>query len=162
MEKILVIGGSNSINSINQWFAKELAKQENVDYIDTRELNIPYYNRDIEETSGIAQEVINLYNKLHDYNKLIIISPEYNGYASSFFKSITDWLSRYERFYLENIDLVIVSVTPGKAAGASVRESLTKMLSFTKANILGDYGIGEFDQTKDHSDDIKNILKMFK
>jgi len=161
MEKILVIAGSNCSHSINQWFAQEIAKNDNVDFLDTRKADAPYYSIDIQEKEGIVPKIIELYNKIHSYKKLIIVTPEYNGYVSSFFKSITDWLSRYERFYLENIDVVIVSVTPGARAGASVRESLSKMLSFTNANILGDYGIGDFDNTKDYSKDITNILAMF-
>jgi NAD(P)H-dependent FMN reductase len=160
--KILVIAGSNSSMSINQSIASKLSLLDNVDYYDTRLLDAPYYSYDIETSSGIPQEIISFYDKIHQYSKLVLVCPEYNGYTPSFIKSILDWLSRYNRFYLENIDLVIVATTPGKAAGASVRSMLKTMLSFTNANILGDYGIGEYDPDKDYSKELKEIVAMFK
>ncbi|MDL2211369.1 NAD(P)H-dependent oxidoreductase [Erysipelotrichaceae bacterium OttesenSCG-928-M19] len=162
MNKILVIAGSNGSHSINQWFAKRLAEHPQVDYLDTRELNAPYYNMDIEESTGYPQEIITLYDKIHDYGKLIIVSPEYNGYTPPFLKSITDWLSRYERFYLDGIDVVIVAVSPGQKGGASVREMLTTMLSFTNANILGSKGIPNFLETNDYSSEVEEIVNLFK
>ena len=162
MSKVLVIAGSNGSKSINQWFAQKIAENDNIDYLDTRKLNAPYFSMDIEETTGIPKEIIELHETIKKYGKLIIVSPEYNGYMPAFLKSITDWMSRRERFYLEDIDIVIVAITPGKRAGASVRETLNTMLSFTKANILGDFGIANFDFENDYSKEISEIINLIK
>lgn len=161
MKKILVFAGSNCKNSINQWFAQELANNDNVDYFDTRTLDIPMYNKDIEET-GFPIDVIKFYELIRKYNKVVIVSPEYNGYPPSFFKNILDWVSRYDRFYFDKIDIVITAVAPGKKAGASVRDSLSTMLSFTNANEVGNKGIAHFDQSNDYSKDFEEIINYFK
>ncbi|MDR1781691.1 MAG: NAD(P)H-dependent oxidoreductase [Bacilli bacterium] len=159
MNKILVIAGSNASDSINQDLAKKIALNENVDYIDTRTLNIPLHNRDLE--INFPSSVIDFYHKIKEYQNLIIVTPEYNGNLSSFFKSILDWLSRHDRFYLDNINVIILSASPGQTGGASVRESLKNMLSFTNANIIGTIGFKEYDITKDYSKEIKKIINLF-
>lgn len=159
MNKTLVIGGSNSSESINQKFGLALAKQAQYDFIDTRDLNIPMYSIDLENV-GFPTELIEFYNKLKEYKNIVIVCPEYNGYAPAFFKSITDWLSRYERFYFENQNVFIICVTPGKRGGSSLRESLSTMLSFTKANIIGTYGIASYEPDKDYIKENQEIIAL--
>lgn len=161
MKDILVIAGSNGSHSINQWFAQKLGEIENVDYLDTRTLNLPYYCMDIEETTGIPQEIIALHETIKKYSKLIIVSPEYNSFAPAFLKSMHDWLSRHERFYLEGIDLILVAVTPGKKAGASTREMLNTLFGLANANVVGSYGIADFNYDNDYTKEIAEIMKIF-
>lgn len=162
MKEILVIGGSNSPVSINQCIAKEIGENARVDYYDTRNLNAPYYNKGIEKHEGFPQEILDLHKMIHQYKKLIIVTPEYNRYFSSFFKSIIDWFSRLERYYFKDVDIYIVAVTRGKRGGSNVREALKFMLSFSGANIIGDVGIAHYDESNDYSQEIKEIVSQFK
>lgn len=162
MKEILVIAGSNASDSINQDLAQKFAQNSRVDYYDTRTLNAPYYNRDIENNEGFPKEILDFHRLIHNYKKLIIVSPEYNGYFSSFFKSILDWFSRYERFYFEGVEIFIVAASPGKRAGASVREALTAMLSRSNAVLLGDKGFGQYDVNIQYYDEINEIIAKFK
>lgn len=161
-KEILVIAGSNASDSINQNLAQKIAKDPRVDYYDTRTLNVPYYNRDIENNEGFPKEIVEFYNLIHSYKKLIIVSPEYNGYFSSFFKSILDWLSRYERYYFDQVEIYIVAASTGKRAGASVREALTSMLSRSNAILLSDKGFGLYDINEDYTQEINEIISSFK
>lgn len=155
----LVIGGSNSSTSINQAFGQNLAQQAKYDYFDTRTLDIPLYSIDLENVC-FPDSLIDFYNRLKKYRNIIIVCPEYNGYAPAFFKSITDWLSRYERFYFENQNIFIIGVTPGKMKASSVRESLSKMFGYTGANILGTYGVGLYDEQADYTKTNEEIINM--
>lgn len=162
MKEILVIGGSNSPVSINQCIAKEMSSHPRVDYFDTRTINDTGYNKGIEKNEGFPQDIIALYDKIHQYKKLIIVTPEYNRYFSSFFKSILDWFSRYERYYFQDVEIYLVAVTRGRRGGSSVREALKFMLSFSGANLIGDEGISQYDESNDYSKEIEAIINNFK
>ncbi len=162
MKEILVIGGSNSPVSINQCIAREIGEDPRVDFYDTRTLNAPYYNKGIEKNEGFPKEIVDFYDMIHKYKKLIIVTPEYNRYFSSFFKSILDWFSRYERYYFQDVDIYIVAVTRGKRGGSNVREALKFMLSFSGANLIGDIGIAQYDESNDYSKEIQEIISNFK
>lgn len=162
MDNILVFAGSNAKDSINQWFANELGKQDGVDYLDIRKLDLPMFNSDIQETTGIPNDVKMFYDKIRSYKKIILVSPEYNGYTPAYLKSLLDWLSVIERFYFDSINLCIVAVTPGQKGGASVREMLSKMLSFTKVIEVGNIGIPHFKAENDYSKEFEQILNVFK
>lgn len=162
MEKTLVIAGSNSANSINQWLASELGKINDVDYFDIRLLDVPMYSINIENSTGYPQPILDFYTKLRTYKNIIIVSPEHNGYTPAYFKSFLDWISRVERFYLKDINLVIVSVVPGKKAGASVRQMLSTMLGFAGAHEVGNFGIPHFNSDNDYTEQFNDIINCFK
>ncbi|MDR3214690.1 MAG: NAD(P)H-dependent oxidoreductase [Bacilli bacterium] len=159
MKKILTIAGSNATDSINQDLAFKLGQHEQVDYLDTRTLNIPFYNRDLEV--NFPNEVIALYNKIKEYDNLIIVCPEYNGNPPAFLKSILDWLSRHDRFYLDNINVLILACSSGQTGGASTRANLSNMLSFTNAKLMDTIGFKEYDINNDYEEEIKNIIALF-
>ncbi len=56
--------------------------------------NVPLYNFDVEERSGIPQPVAELKQAIAAADGLVIASPEYNNSIPGVLKNTLDWLSR--------------------------------------------------------------------
>ena len=146
--KIIAFAGSNSQNSINrQLVAKTAAffKDYDVDILDLRDFDAPIYS-DIIEEEGIPRTILALREKLNTADAFIISTPEHNGFTSAFFKNILDWLSRIDRKTFGDKPVLFMAASPGGRAGQSVRENLLKLMPRWGADILVNYGIGNFNE----------------
>lgn len=128
MSKIIAFTGSNSSTSINdqllQYTLNSLVK-ESVDYIDLKTLSIPIFSEDIEKTSGIPDDIKSLKVEIDAASALIVSVNEHNGTMSSFFKNITDWLSRTDPKYLKDKKILLLGTSPGQG-GAKFSLDYTK------------------------------------
>ncbi len=155
---IFTIAGSNSASSINQEVAREIASRLCCFYYDSRRIDIPVYNRDL----NVVSEIANLYNLICEYETIVFVIPEYNGSLSSFFKNIVDELSIYNRKFLENKQVFIVSATPGKLGGASVRKNVEVMFKHFGADVVKTYGLAEYESLSKNSRQVEDIAKDIK
>ena len=145
MKKTIAFSGSNSSKSINQQLIKSVATlKQDIDVIDLRDYDIPIYSSDIEEASGIPENIVKLKVTLDQYERIIISTPEHNGLMPAFLKNILDWLSRHNMKYFDGKELILLSTSPGKGGGASALLALEKMLKYTGATITNKLIIGEF------------------
>lgn len=145
MNKIIAFAGSNSSKSINQQLIQYIATHNNnIEVIKLTDYNIPMYSEDLEEKNGIDNEVIRLNEKLSETNKLIISVAEHNGNLSAFFKNILDWLSRNNRNFLQNKEIILFSTSPGGQGAVSALNITKKMLPFFGATITSVTSIGNF------------------
>lgn len=145
--KIIAFAGSNSKNSINRLLIAKTASLvafAEVEIIDLRDFDAPIY-QDIIEEKGIPQNILKLRAKLNEADAFIISTPEHNGFTSAFFKNILDWLSRLDRKTFGDKPMLFMAASPGGRAGQSVRESLIKLLPRWGANVISNYGIGNFN-----------------
>ncbi len=147
---------SNSKTSINREVAKKINERLDLNIVEITEEAIPMYSPQL-EAEGIPEEIKRIYEIIKSDNKLIIFTPEYNGYTTPYFKNIFDWLSRVEHAFLTDIDVKIVTVTPGSTGGASVRKILSESLPFFGAKSVEDYGLGDF-YTKVEEDNLTEDL----
>jgi len=148
--KILAFGGSNSSKSINHKLLIYVAKQINEVQIEVMRLtdfNIPLYGIDIEKSEGIPIGVVDLYKKIQEAQGIIISVAEHNGNVTAFFKNVIDWLSRYNRTFLESKKLLLLSTAPGQRGGASALAATQKMLSYFKGDLVTSYSLGNFYKT---------------
>ncbi len=152
---ILTIAGSNSKSSINQEVARRIAEMMNIDYFDSREIDIPIYNRD----NNVSGEIVKLYDLLLKYTKIIFVLPEYNGNFSSFFKNIIDELSIYKRDFLNDKKIFVVCATPGGLGGKSVISVSKNTFPHFGAEVVQTYGIAKYQDMKTNLVDIENIVK---
>lgn len=144
--KILAFAGSNSSKSINHRFIKYIVNNfydHNVDVIRLTDYDIPLYSIDI-ENKGFPQEVIRLHSKIREADGLIISVAEHNGNITAFFKSIIDWISRYDREFLKDKKWLLLSTAPGKRGGASALAIAKKTLDYFKGNLVGTYSLRNF------------------
>lgn len=155
---IFTIAGSNSSVSINQEVAREIASKLCCFYYDSRRIDIPVYNRDL----NVVSEIANLYNLICEYETIVFVVPEYNGSLSSFFKNIVDELSIYNRKFLENKKVFIVAATPGSLGGQSVRANVETMFEHFGATVMKTYGIAKYESLSVNAREIEDIAKDIK
>jgi len=145
--KILAFAGSNSSESINHQLILFLVNQINeleTEIIRLTAFNIPLYGIDIEKSEGIPKGAIDLYNKIQEAEGIIISVAEHNGNVTAFFKSVFDWLSRYNRSFLEGKKIMLLSTSPGAKGGASALALTQKALSYFKGELVTSYSLGNF------------------
>jgi chromate reductase len=146
--KIIAFAGSNSKNSINRQLIEKTAsffKDEEVEILDLRNFDAPIYS-DVIEEEGIPASILALRKKLSNADAFILSTPENNGFTTAFFKNILDWLSRLDRKTFGDKPVLFMSASPGGRAGQSVRENLSKLMPRWGADILVNYGMGNFNQ----------------
>ena len=148
--KILAFAGSNNSESINHQLIKFVEKQINdveIEILRLAEYNIPLYGIDIEKNEGFPKGVIHLCDKIQTAQGIIISVAEHNGNVTAFFKSVIDWLSRYNRTFLESKKILLLSTAPGPKGGASALAATQKMLSYFKGEFVTSYSLGNFFET---------------
>jgi len=145
--KILAFAGSNSSESINHQLILFLGKQINeveIEIIRLTDFNIPMYGIDIEKNEGIPKGVIDLCDIIQTAQGIIISVAEHNGNVTAFFKSVIDWLSRYNKTFIEGKKIMLLSTSPGAKGGASALAITQKMLSYFKGELVTAYSLGNF------------------
>ena len=145
--KILAFAGSNSTESINQQLILYVGKQikeAETEILHLTEYNIPMYGIDIEKNEGFPKGIIDLYKKIQEAQGIIISVAEHNVNVTAFFKSVIDWLSRYNRFFLEGKKTLLLSTAPGQKGGASALAITQNTFSFFKGELVSSYSLGNF------------------
>ncbi len=170
--KILAFAGSNSSESINhkliQFVGKQINKVE-IEIILLTEYNLPMYGIDIEKNAGIPKDVIDLCDKIQSADGIIISVAEHNGNVTAFFKSVIDWLSRYNKTFLEGKKILLLSASPGQRGGASALAITQQILSRFKGELITSYSLGSYHKVfKDGKiidveieETIKQHIKLF-
>lgn len=155
---------SNSKTSINREVANKINEKLNLNIIEVKEDEVPMYSPQV-EAAGIPDEVQRIYDLIRTESKFIIFTPEYNGYTTPYFKNLFDWITRVEHGFLKDIDVKIISVSPGSMGGASVRKILSESLPYFGAKSVDTYGVGDFyTKVEDESisEDLDKIVEFIK
>ena len=95
--KILIIGGSNSRNSINRKFAGYAASlfgNNTSELVDLSQMDLPLYSVDKESETGIPELVFEFAKKIDNTDLIVLSLAENNGSFNAGFKSLIDWTSR--------------------------------------------------------------------
>jgi chromate reductase, NAD(P)H dehydrogenase (quinone) len=96
---ILVFAGSARAESLNKKLAAAAARSAEaagaeVTVLDMGEYRLPLYDGDLEDGSGVPEEVRTLKQMFARADGFLVASPEYNGSLSPLLKNLIDWLSR--------------------------------------------------------------------
>jgi len=93
---IVGISGSLRKNSFNAGLLRAAAEMVSagtqMSIVSLRE--IPLYDGDVEEASGIPASVQQLKDKVSSSDGLLLVTPEYNNSIPGVFKNAIDWMSR--------------------------------------------------------------------
>jgi chromate reductase, NAD(P)H dehydrogenase (quinone) len=147
MKKTIAFAGSNSSISINHQIVSYVATlSENTEVIRLTNYETPIYSYDIEKENGVPVGIIDLNNKLATADRLIISVAEHNGNLTAFFKNIIDWLSRNDKNFLNNKDIILLSCSPGAKGAASSLAIATNMLPRFGAIITASISIANFEE----------------
>ncbi|MEM6889282.1 MAG: NAD(P)H-dependent oxidoreductase [Pseudomonadota bacterium] len=154
--KILAFAASNHSNSINRqlvnYAAGRLAQMQpsvQIEYLDLNDYEMPIYSIDREKADGIHSSAKAFYEKIGEADALLIAFAEYNGFVTSAWKNIFDWMSRIDMKIWQDKDAVILAATPGSRAGANVLNSQETLAPFFGMNIKGKFGVGLWNDSWD-------------
>ena len=120
--KVVAIAGAMRTKSLNKRLLKlaiEVLEKEGVevDLVDLRELGIPFYDGDVEESSGLPASAQELVARIAAANGLVIASPEYNFSVPAVLKNAIDWVTRAKPMPLRGKTAVLLSASPSLVGG---------------------------------------------
>lgn len=155
---IVAFGASASKDSINKQFAIHAAQQFEGKKIilDLNDYPLPLYNIDVETEMGIPENAKSFYSQIQSADLLIISLAEHNGNFTAAFKSLFDWMSRYESNIFANKQLFLLSTSPGGRGGLSSLQTALSRFPIHGASILGHFSLPKFQENFNPSDGILN------
>ena len=117
------------------------ASASSVNLVDLNAYPLPYYNQEIEESTGVPQSALLLKEKFDSANALILASPEYNFSMPGHFKNTLDWLSRCKpQQPFKNKPILLLSASPAMAGGNrglwELRQPLEALGAFVFPNMF--------------------------
>ena len=146
MKRILAFAGSNSPTSINHQLiecaASKITEHE-VEVLQLKTLHLPMYSIALEK-EGFPEDVELLHEKIRAVDGLMISVNEYNSNVSGFFKNLIDWLSRFNRQFLEGKKLLLMSTAPGKRGGASALEYVKNQFPRFGGEVVESFSLPNF------------------
>lgn len=152
MAKILAFAGSNSSTSINYELVKytvSLLETQEVQLLKMSHFPFPMYSEDYEKENGFSNSLIELKNDIAESDGLIISVNEHNGNPSVYFKNLIDWLSRLERKFLNEKNILLMSTSGGKRGGGSSLEVAKNLLPWFGAKVAATFSLPSYYESFD-------------
>jgi NAD(P)H-dependent FMN reductase len=154
---VAVLVGSLRADSVNRKIAEKLAANApegvTVEIVDGLE-RIPFYNEDIDNPTDIPAAAAHLREQVAAADRVLAVTPEYNGTMPAVLNNAIDWLSRpYGAGALVGKPFAVVGTTPtpyggqwahadaarsARIAGAVVLEDLTVSQPAVEVDVLND------------------------
>ncbi len=98
--------------------------------------DIPFYDGDVEASSGLPASVVALREKIAAADAVIISSPEYNASISAVLKNAIDWCSRPPSQPFSGKPMAIITSSPGATGGIRAHMHLRQVLGNIGALVL--------------------------
>lgn len=155
--KILAFAASNSRKSINRSlidfaiFRLQEGIPESVEFevLDLNDFEMPIYSIDRERDGGIPELAQTFFTKIGKADAILVSFAEHNGFVTSAWKNIFDWMSRIEMKLWQGKPLVMLAATPGRRAGANVLKSQKMLAPHFGADLRGTLGVGRWPEAWD-------------
>ena len=118
--KILAFAASLRKGSYNRKLIQQAAeilkgsKEVALDHADYREFEMPIYDGDLEERSGIPPGGREFVRRIQAADGLVISTPEYNGGIPGTLKNAIDWASRDDSDPFEKKPVLLIGASPGR------------------------------------------------
>lgn len=137
--KVLVIPGSLRSGSLNARLAGVIAREIALAGIDVTQISLadyplPIYDGDLEATSGVPENAINLKRMIGRHQGVVIVSPEYNSSIPPLVKNTIDWVTRVRerdetlgQVFRERV-FAIAAASDGKFGGMRMLFGLRQVL----------------------------------
>ncbi len=154
MKKTVIgLGGSLRKESFNHQLLEAcvglMPDSANLEVIRLANFEVPLYNADLENTSGLPQGVCDIQDKFAAADGILIASPEYNGHYTGVLKNLLDWMSRPReslgsKHGLWGKPVAIISASPGALGGIRQEPGLRVLLSHLGMYVYPQfYGVGK-------------------
>ncbi len=120
--KLVAIAGALREKSLNKQLLRlaiEILEKDGVeiDLVDLRALGIPFYDGDVEASTGLPASAQELVARISAANGLLIASPEYNFSVPAVLKNAIDWVTRAKPMPLRGKTAVLLSASPSLVGG---------------------------------------------
>lgn len=166
--KILVIPGSLRTGSLNARLAAVavdgLARLDvDVTKISLGDFPLPIYDGDLESSSGVPKQAVNLKRMIAAHHGVLIVTPEYNSSLPPLLKNAIDWVSRVQdagetpgQVYRET-PFAIAAASNGKLGGTRCLQALRLVLSSCRALVIpNQLALSFADEAYDDMDRLKH------
>lgn len=114
---ILGISGSLRKEATNRKLLAEAIRLYGPAEATIADLNLPLYDGDLEEASGIPDAVMHLAEQIAAADAVIISSPEYNKAITGVLKNALDWISRTGIGPWTGKPVAVMSANSGRSGG---------------------------------------------
>jgi NAD(P)H-dependent FMN reductase len=145
-KKIVAMGASNSIHSINKklatWAAHQV-KDAAITILDLNDYEMPIYSIDREKANGIPELAYKFKQNLIDSDGIIISFAEHNGAYSAAFKNIMDWISRIGDTWAGK-PMFLMATSPGGRGGTSALDIAVNKFKFMNKNSIVNFSLPSF------------------
>ena len=121
---LLTICGALRSGSTNRLLLAEAERMFGVARVVAADLRLPLYDNDLEDASGIPDEVQMLADQIRGADAVVISTPEYNKSLSGVLKNALDWVSRVPGSAWRDKPVAIVSAADGRAGGERAQFAL--------------------------------------
>ncbi len=123
MATLLLISGSLRQGSFNRKLLNAAATLWAGDTV-MGEINLPIYNGDDEDKSGVPDAALRLASQIDKADAVLIATPEYNQSIPGGLKNALDWVSRADAKPWADKPVAIVSAAAGRSGGARAQYAL--------------------------------------
>jgi NAD(P)H-dependent FMN reductase len=156
----LVLSGSARADSLNTKLARLAAETitnngGRVDFATMLDFDMPHYNGDDEDESGIPAAADDLRRRMEATDAFIVASPEYNGSMAGLVKNAVDWVSRFRPQPFHGRHAMLVSASPSMVGGNRGLWSLRVPLEHLGAHVFADmFSLAQAHETIDENGQI--------
>lgn len=132
----LGISGSLRRDSFNRKLIREAARLYGADRYIEADLDLPLFNEDIEDATGIPASVQTLADQIAGADAVVISACEYNKSISGVLKNALDWVSRVEGSPWKGKPVALMSAAAGRAGGARANYALRLAMTPFRTQLL--------------------------
>ncbi len=149
---LLGISGALRAASLNTQLIREAARLMPETVLLEADLNLPLYDGDLEDKSGIPAVVQVLADQIAAADAVLIATPEYNQSFSGVLKNALDWVGRTKGAPWRDKPVAIISAAAGRAGGARAQYALRLAMTPFRPRLLTGPEVmlagasGEFDE----------------
>ncbi len=170
--KILVIPGSLRTGSLNAKLAAaavdELVRADaEVTRISLGDFPLPIYDGDLEASSGVPKQALNLKRMIGSHHGVLIVTPEYNSSLPPLVKNSIDWVSRVtdgqesKGQVFRGRAFAIAAASNGRLGGTRCLEALRLVLSACRALVIpNQLALSHADDAYDEMDRLKHAADL--
>lgn len=144
--RILAFAGSARDGSFNKKLIRIAADGARdagakVTLLDLRDYEMPIYDGDLEEGSGLPENAVRLRGIFAEHDGLLIAAPEYNSSITPLLKNVIDWVSRPAGDdamlkYIAGKTAALVSTAPGALGGLRGLVHVRQILGNIQVTVL--------------------------
>ena len=160
--KLVAIAGALRTGSLNKQLLRlacKLLEKEGaeIDLVDLRALALPFYDGDLEASSGLPASAQELVSRIASANGLVIASPEYNFSVPAVLKNAIDWVTRAKPVPLRGKTAVLLSASPSLVGGNRALWVVRMSLEAVGVHVYPDmFSLATAHQAFDENGEIKD------